>query len=249
MPVENHKNLTLTIDNQEQNYQLIRTKKRKRTLSFDVESGPTLVIRAPARTSVSEVEDMIRHHIKWIKRRTAEIQQEEKLQPKLKFITGERIPYLGNLIPLEVIPILGQETKCEKKNGKFDLYLPISLNPDEARECSKKAVASWFKSQAEIKFAERVEIWKNKLKVEPGKIIITDPKTRWGSCDVKNNIRLSWRILMAPLTVVDYLVAHELCHVVHRNHGPRFWKKLEKSMPDCIERRNQLKMIGSYLNL
>ena len=193
--------------------------------------------------------EMIVQHLDWILQRMAEMREHAVSQPPREYISGEEIPYLGDSMPLKVLPTLGLDAKCEQRAGRFELQLPIALDDDAARESGEAAVAAWFRKRAAHMFAERVEIWKRKLKVEPGRLIVSDPKTRWGSCDAKNNIRLSWRILMAPLEIVDYIVAHELCHVVHRNHGPRFWRKLEKVMPDCLERRDQLRKIGYDLTL
>ena len=249
MPEETRRYLTLCVGDINHKYLLIRSQRRKQTISFSVDPGPNLTVRAPSRTAIREVEEMITQHSEWIQQRMLEIQEQENSHPPREYVTGEEIPYMGNLVPLEVIPALGTQAKCTKVKGQFELHLPISLKPEAARKCGEAAITEWFREDAEKRFAERVSIWKKKLKVEPGELIVTAPKTRWGSCDINNNIRLSWRILMAPIEIIDYIVAHELCHVVHRNHGPRFWKNLAKSMPDCIERRDQLGEIGFSLKL
>lgn len=249
MPEETRKTLTLRVGEAELEYQLVRSPRRKQTIAFAVDPGPVLIVRAPARTVISEIEEMIAQYQGWILQRMAEMREHAVSQAPRKYVTGEAIPYLGDPVPLEVIPALGLEAKCEKRNGLFKLQIPILLSDDAARDIGEAAVAAWFRKSAMEKFSERVEIWKRKLKVEPGQLIITNPKARWGSCDAKNNIRLSWRVLMAPLEIVDYVVAHELCHIVHRNHGPRFWSKLEKVMPDCLDRRDRLRKIGYDLTL
>ena len=249
MPEETRKILTRRVGETEFEYQLVRSPQRKKTIAFAVDPGPVLIVRAPARTVVSEIEETIVQYQGWILQRMAGMREHTVSQPPRKYVTGEEIPFLGNPVPLEVIPVLGLEAKCEIRDGLFKLQLPILLSDDAAREIGEAAVVAWFRKSAVDKFSERMEIWRRKLKVEPGRLIITDPKARWGSCDAKNNIRLSWRVLMAPLEIVDYVVAHELCHIVHRNHGPRFWSKLEKVMPDCLDRRDRLRKIGYDLTL
>lgn len=249
MPEGTSKRLTLRVGEREYEYFLIRSPRRKSTVSFNVDPGPQLIVRAPSRTAAREIEEMLVQHWNWIFQRLSEMEAHAASQPAREYVTGERIPYLGKPVPLEVIPALGEEAKCVKRNGRFELRLPILLKEDAARETGEAAVTEWFRHRAAEKFAERIDVWKRQLKVEPGRIIVTDPKARWGSCDARNNIRLSWRILMAPLEIVDYIVAHELCHVVHRNHGPRFWSKLKKVMPDCLERRDRLREIGFDLRL
>lgn len=249
MREETRTTLTLEVGESEVAYQLIRSPRRKRTIAFAVDPGPVLVVRAPARTPAREIEEMMAQHMGWILRHIAEMRALDASRRSREYVTGEDIPYLGDPMPLHVVPVLGMEAECHRRNDRFELRLPIAASEEQARALGEAAVAGWFQSHAGEKFAERVGVWKRKLNVEPGRVIVTDPKTRWGSCDARNNIRLSWRILLAPLELVDYIVAHELCHVVHRNHGPRFWRKLEKVMPDCMERRDRLREIGHTLTL
>ncbi|MCA3244078.1 MAG: M48 family metallopeptidase [Alphaproteobacteria bacterium] len=94
-----------------------------------------------------------------------------------------------------------------------------------------------------------IRLWSEKLRVAPGKIMVTNPAKRWASCDHRNNLRFNWRVMMVPSSLIDYVVAHELCHVVHKNHSPDFWRLLGSIMPDYGQRKVALKKYGQNLDL
>ena len=91
---------------------------------------------------------------------------------------------------------------------------------------------------------ERVDVWASKLGVTPRSVLVREPDKRWGSCDAKGNVRLNWRIVQAPMRLVDYVVAHELVHLVHADHGRAFWQELGRVMPDYEGRREMLRRVG-----
>ena len=231
-------------------YTVARSRRRRRTVAFGVDPGPVLTVRAPQSATLKSIEELASENARWILRRIDELKERGVVSAEPRqYVSGEVVPYLGRRYRLDVVPALGAEARCVLRRGFMELHLPVALSPDDVIEAGKAAVTAWFESRAAARFPERVAIWSRKLKVRPGRTIVTSPQHRWGSCDARNNIRLNWRILMAPLALVDYVVAHELAHVVHKNHGARFWRKLEKAMPDYRERRDTLQEIGQELTL
>ena len=229
-------------------YALVRSRRRRRTVAFAIEEGAVLTVRAPQRTTVAEIEDLAREHARWILRRLEEVR--EIVRPRLRaWGTGETIPYLGREVPLDVVPVLGLAASCRLRGGQMELYVPMALRQRDAGDSAVEVLTQWYRERAAERFRERADVWAQRVHVRYGRLIVTSPQQRWGSCDVNNNIRVNWRVLMAPPRIMDYVIAHELCHVVHRNHGPRFWAKLERAMPDCYERRDELRRIGPVLTL
>ena len=112
------------------------------------------------------------------------------------------------------------------------------------RDEVKLEITLWLKKRARTKMKKRMDYWAKKMGVSYRQLILSNPERRWGSCTVKNVIRLNWRLIMAPLPLIDYVVVHELSHVVHKNHSPRFWGLVEKIMPDYVERRKQMRHCG-----
>jgi len=109
------------------------------------------------------------------------------------------------------------------------------------------AVVAWYKRHAEERLPERVHEWACKLRLEAPQVLVRDQRQRWGSCDASGVMRLNWRIVQAPVVLIDYVAAHELVHLVHREHGPAFWAMLGKAMPDYEERKRRLLEIGPRL--
>lgn len=103
----------------------------------------------------------------------------------------------------------------------------------------------WLKKRAKAKFQRRMDFWAQHLGVRYRRLSITNAGRRWGSCSVKNDIRLNWRLIMAPLPILDYVVVHELCHVRHKNHGPHFWAQVASVMADYKARRRALKCVSN----
>ena len=229
-------------------YALVRSRRRRSTVAFAIEDGAVLTVRAPQRTTVAEIEELARDHARWILRRLEEVR--DIVPPRRRsWVTGETIPYLGREVPLDVVPVLGLAASCQLRGGMMELYLPITMRQRDAGESAVDVLTKWYRARAADHFAERADAWAERLRVRYGRMIVTSPLQRWGSCDAHNNIRINWRVLLAPPRIVDYVIAHELCHVVHRNHGPRFWAKLERAMPDCVARRDELRRIGPALTL
>jgi len=119
--------------------------------------------------------------------------------------------------------------------------LPANLPADLVHDELKTELVLWYKKQARHIFAERMAYWATQLKVSPSRLIITNPRRRWGSCNAKNEIRLNWRLIMATPEVLDYVIVHELCHIPHKNHGKRFWRLVGTFIPQVSEKRQVLR--------
>ncbi len=111
------------------------------------------------------------------------------------------------------------------------------------------ALAGWYRAHAETWLPERVEVWSRKFQITPPTVLVRDQRRRWGSCNRAGELRLNWRIIQAPMSLVDYVVAHELGHVVRGDdgHSPAFWAQLGRVMPDYDTRRDALRALGPSL--
>ena len=111
----------------------------------------------------------------------------------------------------------------------------------------REAVVSWLRAHAARRLPERVEAWRRTAGVAIPRLIIADQQKRWGSCDQRGTIRLNWRIIQAPMRLVDYVVVHELVHLRHRGHGRDYWQALGRVLPDYERRREELRQLGARL--
>jgi hypothetical protein len=106
---------------------------------------------------------------------------------------------------------------------------------------------TWYRLHASAQVSERATRWGDRLHVQPREVLIRDPQRRWGSCDASGALRFNWRIIQAPPALVDYVVVHELVHLLHRHHTPGFWAALGRIIPDYETLRTRLRIFGPAL--
>ncbi len=137
--------------------------------------------------------------------------------------------------------------KLELDSNKFMVYINSGILKEKREVIIKDNLEKFYKEKAVKVLKERTDYYSNILKVAPKNIVIKNQKTLWGSCSSKGNINYNYKIVMAPLKILDYIVVHELCHLVHMNHSKDFWQLVESIIPDFKERRNWLKENGYKL--
>ncbi len=126
------------------------------------------------------------------------------------------------------------------------LVAPIlpELGPDLKRIAVRSGLRHWYRVHAKQQFPNRAIVLAAALGVAAPTVNIVDQSKRWGSCDARGRIRLNWRLVMAPMSLVDYVIAHEVCHLLEHNHSRHFWRKLEIILPDYESRARQLDRLG-----
>ncbi|MBS4536475.1 M48 family metallopeptidase [Clostridium sp. D2Q-14] len=113
----------------------------------------------------------------------------------------------------------------------------------------KKSMEKWYRKKTLEKVIKRVEYFQKHFNVKPNSIKVKEQKKIWASCTSKRNMNFNWRCSIAPESVLDYIVVHEMCHMIHVDHSSRFWKLVEKIIPDYKVQREWLKEYGINLNL
>jgi predicted metal-dependent hydrolase len=150
--------------------------------------------------------------------------------------------YQGRAYPVRITRDAARGADCVLEADCVRLNLPSDgLSPDEEAAEVALSLRLWVRKEAKRVFAERLGFWSARLGVAPFRLVITAPLRRWGSCTARNEIRLNWRLLQAPPEILDYVVAHEVCHIPHKNHGSGFWAAMKALMPDVAERRAVLR--------
>jgi predicted metal-dependent hydrolase len=222
-------------------YQLIRSKKRRKTISLHIKEDGKIVIYVPYRTPQREIERFLEEGRPWIVEKMLEKEKSIREAEKA-FIPGEKFLYLGESYPLEI---------AESNNRKVPLTLSFGkfvLDKDHTTK-AKDLFIEWYKREAKEKIGERVDYYSNKLQLIPKGIRITSARYRWGSCSRDNRLSFSWRIIMAPLKIIDYILIHELVHIKEKNHSKGFWSQVESIIPDYKGHRRWLKENGHSLRL
>lgn len=210
---------------------LIRSKRR--TIALIVERDGSVTVRAPLRMSTAAIDEFVQKHSKWVAKKQLEMQSVQPEQPR-KYEAGEQFLFLGQPFPLELI-------KGDQPKLVLDDSFKLSL---AGRGNAELLFRNWYRKQAAKLIRERVAYFAKQFKLDIKSVRITSARTRWGSCSPKGTLSFSWRLLMTPPDVIDYVVVHELAHTIHHNHSTRFWDLVEKWMPDFRERRKQLRQYG-----
>ena len=207
---------------------IIRSKRK--TISLIVTQDADLVVRAPLRTSVAYINDLVIRKRAWILQKKAEMSSIPAYTGK-QFVEGEEFLLLGNPYPLRI-------------SGSI---LPSVELGDclVVRTPSAKAIpgmlAGWYRLQAQTFIVPRCEALARETGHAPSAIRISHASRRWGSCSTKGTVSFSWRLVLAPQEIIDYVIVHELAHLAHHNHSPRFWSRVRELMPDYRERKEWLR--------
>ena len=213
--------------------EIIRTSRRK-TASIRVEEGAVSVV-VPASISVEKIDQLLVSKRLWIKEKMA-LQRALAPVTDKQFVSGEAFPYLGRNYRLKVEQ--GSFVPVKLLQGQLVVQTPEgSQQPHMIRN----ALVRWYKRQALQKMRDKVKRYAPIVGVKPTGVAIKSFKSCWGSCTAKGELEFNWRIMFAPNRMVDYVVVHELCHLIHYDHSPDFWSEVWRVMPDYQECRNWLK--------
>ena len=218
--------------------QLIRSKRR--TVAIEIQKDASLVVRAPWNTSEEVIRKILFKKRSWIHGHQAKIRiKRSECRPK-EFKEGENYLFLGNTYGLRF---------SENANERLVLDTSGFRMLERCRPNAREYFMDWYKEQALLKISERVEFFSSKMDCQYDVIHITNALSRWGSCSSRGSLNFSWRLIMAPIEIVDYVVVHELAHLFELNHSHRFWRLVKSAIPDYEIREEWLKKCGHTLDL
>ncbi len=218
----------------------IRKSPRRKTLSICIYPDNRIIVAAPERVSKKEILRFVEEKRGWIHKRIEINLEKARNSPKRRFATGEKLLLLGAEYTLKVEP-------ASHRSGVFleDANIVVRLPADGPAGLPAEQVRSflirWYTGQALTKIKERGRHYAGVMGVSPRSVTIKSLCSRWGSCSNLGRISLAWNIIMAPEPVLDYLLVHEFCHLVHQNHSSQYWKLVASFLPDYAERRKWLR--------
>jgi predicted metal-dependent hydrolase len=226
-------------------FSVTRSAKRKRTIAFRMEADASLRVLAPRSASLNAVVKILQNRAPWIVKHLSL----QKLSPVCDYTDGSVTPYMGHAMTIKITQG-GGASSCVVVPHQMHVHVPqADMSPGGLRAEVKLEISLLLKKRARALFKKRLDIWAARMGLDYKKFVLADAERRWGSCSADNIIRLNWRLMLAPLGLIDYVVVHELAHVRHKDHSPRFWKCVEQSMPDWRARRAALRRIESQLAL
>lgn len=217
----------------------------RRTTDIVIERDGTVCVRPPRRLSPEQVDATVLRRRVWIYRNLVEWRDLNASRVVREWVSGESFLYLGSSYRLELVA--GQTESLKLKDGRFLLRRDVVDTSGPAG--AHAAFLAFYTERGQQRLAQRVLHFAARLGVHPGAVAVKELGYRWASCLPNGDVHFHWKCLMAPLKVIDYIVAHELCHLRHRDHSAAFWDEVDKVMPDWRERKEWLRLRGASFEL
>ena len=219
---------------------VVRRSQRRGTVSIAIDPAMGVLLTAPQATPIARLDRVVHDKARWIVERLRRGPTGAERTAPREFVNGETFLYLGCQYRLKFA--VGAVPRVTLVGGRL-----VVTVPEGSAAAVRQAVLTWYRHHAAERLPERAAIWAKKMGVPVPVVLIRDQRRRWGSCDPKGNLRFNWRIVQAPMRLVDYVVAHELVHLTHRKHTAAFWAALGRVMPDYEARRERLCQVGRRL--
>lgn len=230
-------------------YSIIK-KSNIKNISIKVKYPGIVTVTSPSGISNSYINDLLKSKISWISDKLHEFDEINFNTKKLELIDGDNIYYLGNLYTLRI-----NDDKFLSKNSiylkerEFIVDISSHISISNRRNTIYELLKEWFITSGNEKIKERLNIYSKILNIYPENIKVKEQKTTWGNCSSLGNIYINWRIFLAPIDIIDYILVHELCHLKHMNHSKEFWNLVESVIPDYKNKREYLKNNSNKLKI
>lgn len=216
---------------------MIRRSARRQTVTIAVDPSEGVLLFAPTAATVERLDKLVHKKAPWIVTQMRALDRDGTSTPR-EFVSGETFLYLGRQYRLRLLRAV---EGVSLQGG----WLRVATNsPEQVR----RELVRWYRDHALERLCDRVDEWAKKLRVEVPPVLVRDQRKRWGSCDARGHLRFNWRVIQAPRRLVDYVVVHELVHLEHRTHSKKFWRALQRAMPNFESRREALRILGSRLD-
>ncbi|MHC1787276.1 MAG: M48 family metallopeptidase [Christensenellales bacterium] len=207
-------------------YTVIRS--NRKSIALVIGNDANLIVRAPQKATDKEITDLVHKKERWIKEKQNQVSIFGEKHSPLILNSGESVLYLGNIYTIirgavDEIVITGTI-----------MMIPLVFQ--------KSDVIGWMKAEAERVLSERVKKYSSLTGTSYSSLRLSDAKARWGSCGANGSLNFAWRLVMCPISVIDYIVVHELSHIAYKNHSEGFWARVKTVLPNYMEQQDWLKI-------
>ena len=222
-------------------YALVRSGRRK-TVSIFVERDGSVTVRVPEHLPDAEIEQIVESKRAWIYKHLAEWRDLNTPQVQRDYVGGETFLYLGRRYRLKWVDEQAQPLVL--RGG----YFLLRRDP-KTQAAPAEAFKAWYIARGRERIPGRVLYYATQLGVNLRQVRVMELQHRWASCSAKGYLNFHWRCIMAPVSVLDYIIVHELAHLIVPDHSPAFWNEVDKILPDYRERQVWLRMHGAGMDL
>ncbi len=206
----------------------IRRSAKRRTMQITVERTGELILSAPPQVGIDQLHAFVSEKQFWIYTKLAEKDRLQRKVPRKEFVSGEGFLYLGRTHRLKLID--EQDVPLKLTNGRFTLQRNVQVNAQEH-------FIRWYSERARIWLGSRVADYQSRMEVAPAGVKVQDLGYRWGSCGKGDWLYFHWKTILLPARIAEYVVVHEIAHLHEPHHTPAFWLRVERAMPDYVQRR------------
>ena len=241
-PIEERSQRRVCIGGETLDVTLIRSRRRRRKLSLQLDAKGGLIVRAPFAARIAEIDGLMLRNSEWITQRRLELQQQPRPQ-SFTFIHGEYHLFLGQHYALDIR--LAANRGHQRLVITGDQLLVYAAAPDAV----SRLLRQWYSEQAESLFQRRLAYYAELLAWVPAvpELRLRRMRSRWGSCSSKGRLCLNTHLIKASERCIDYVIVHELCHLQEFNHSARFYALMDAAMPDWRARKAELEACGGVI--
>ena len=220
----------------------VRESAQRRTLEIIIDRDGSLVLAAPLGVPAETLEQFIDDNLVWVYTRLAEKEAQARPKSPREYVSGEGFPYLGRSYRLKVVDGADHQPPLRLYRGRFELRRNVVPQ-------GREHFIHWYTLHLRPMLDRHIAALVNRVGAEPREVRIQDLGYRWGSSNRRGHLYFHWRVAMLPHRMIEYLVAHELVHLVERSHSDAFWERVQRIVPDYVERQRWLRDHGGMYDL
>ena len=225
-------------------------RRSRRTVGVVVRPDGTVEVHAPKRSSAGEIRGVVEEFRPWIEKKRREALERMRRRRARRFDDGDDIPFLGGTLRLKIAETdAAPADAVVRDGGTIHVSIPPDLTPTSRRAVVRFAVHRWLLAQSRDVFHRRHVAMSRTVGQAARRVVIKNMKSRWGSCGPDRLMNLNWRLILAPETIIDYVLVHELTHITEPNHSPAFWRRVGRSCDHFESSRDWLRVHGDDLEL
>ncbi len=218
-----------------------RRSSRARRLRLQMNNNGKLSLVVPWLASKRSINVFVKSNTKWIEKQLVKVEKQKKLRPTFKYRTGDMFYYFGEQVELIIKPSNRKRSTIKVRDDKMIITLYRKISELDGVKAIKKTIEKFYHNKAEEVIHDRLQFFNEHYGFPYNRVTMRNQKSRWGSCSGLRNLNFNWRLIMAPIEVIDYVVVHELCHLKEMNHSSRFWKLVEEEIHEYKEMRKWLR--------
>jgi predicted metal-dependent hydrolase len=216
----------------------VRVSQRRKGIRLTVERDATLTAVIPPDTETADLVEVIKAKRQWLYSKLREHAEIGEPRPTRQYVTGEGFPYLGCSYRLLLVDKAPRPVRLIR--GRLELRR-------DSTDAAASHLTRWYRQVGEPWLRKRITPWAQRVAVEVTTLRVLPLGYRWGSCSPDGKVNVHWASMQLPPDLIDYVLVHELAHLRHSDHGPDFWRTVQRAMPDSPARRDRLRRLGPHL--